>query len=402
MPLTDVALRAAKAREKAYRLTDGKGLYCEVSPAGNRLWRLKYRFQGKEKRLSLGQWPEVGLKEARLKRDEARKVLAAGSDPGEERKQAKRAAAATFEVVAREWIEIRRSGWAASHAERTEGRLRRFVFPWLGAQAIEGVTAEVLLGVLRRVEERSAGEAHRVRVILGQVLDFAVQTGRAAGNPARSLRGALKPAPSGHFAAPTTPEALRGVLLALDSYRGSAPVEAALKVAPLLVARPGELRRMRWADVDLEAKEWRFTVPKTKTEHCVPLCRQAIEVLQSLQPITGSEPFVFPNGRTKGAPMSENAVLAALRRAGLSKEEASGHGFRASFRTICDEVLGERVDLIEHQLAHKVRDPLGRAYNRTSFLPERHRVLQRWGDYCDGLREEAKIIPIRKGVIKAS
>ncbi|MFM7255925.1 MAG: tyrosine-type recombinase/integrase, partial [Betaproteobacteria bacterium] len=212
--LTDAMVRGAKPQEKTARLYDERGLYLEISPAGGRWWRWKYRAGGKEKRLSLGVYPDVSLREARLKRDEARKVLAAGSDPGEERKQAKRAAAATFEVVAREWIEIRRSGWAASHAERTESRLRRFLFPWLGAQAIEGVTAEVLLGVLRRVEERSAGEAQRVRVILGQVLDFAVQTGRAAGNPARSLRGALKPAPSGHFAAPTTPEALRGVLLA--------------------------------------------------------------------------------------------------------------------------------------------------------------------------------------------
>jgi len=395
--LTDAMVRGAKPQEKTARLYDERGLYLEISPAGGRWWRWKYRAGGKEKRLSLGVYPDVSLREARLKRDEARKVLAAGSDPGEERKQAKRAAAATFESVALEWLEIKRPGWVAGHAERNQSMLERLAFPFLGRVPVAEITAAAILEVLRRIEARGTVDtAHRVRALIAQALDLAVQTGRATGNPARSLRGALRPATETHFAAPTTPEALRGVLIAVGAYRGSPQVQAALALAPMLVVRPGELRAMRWADVDIQAKEWRFRVSKTAIDHTVPLCRQALEVLERLRPVTGHGLFVFPNARARGRPMSESAVQAALRGAGLLKEEASGHGFRASFRTLADEVLGERVDLIEHQLAHKVRDPLGRAYNRTSFLPERHRLMQRWADYLDQLRQGAKVIPIRK------
>jgi len=396
MPLTDAKLRALKPASKPYRITDGQGLYCEVSAAGNRLWRLKYRFAGKEKRLAFGQWPEVSLKDARTRRDEARALLAAGADPGAARKAERAATEATFEKVAGECLATRQPGWAASHYAKTESRLRRFIFPWLGGTPVTALAAPQLLEVLRRVEHKSAGEAQRTRTILGQIFDFAEASGRSTGNPARSLKGVLRPTAERHFAAATTPAALREVLLTLDAYRGTPQVEAALRLAPLLVVRPGELRRMRWSDVDFEAKEWRFVVSKTQIEHCVPLARQAIAVLEGLRPITGAEPYVFPNGRTKNAPMSENAVLAALRRSGLPKEEASGHGFRASFRTLADEVLRERVDLIEHQLAHKVRDPLGRAYNRTTFLAERREMMQRWADYLDTIREGVKILRFRK------
>lgn len=400
--LSDAMVRGAKPQEKTARLYDERGLYLEISPAGGRWWRWKYRAGGKEKRLSLGVYPDVSLREARLKRDEARKVLASGVDPGEERKQARRAAA-TFAAVAVEWLEVKRPGWAASHAARIESRLERLLIPRLGDVPVAEITAPLVLDALRRIEAAGTIEtAHRARAVVAQVIDLAMQTGRATANPARSLRGALRPATETHFAAPVTPESLRRVLLSVDAYQGTPQVEAALRLAPLLAVRPGELRRMRWAEVDIQAKEWRFRASKTSVDHVVPLSRQAVEVLGNLRPITGSGVFVFPNSRTESRPMSENAVQAALRGAGLAKEEATGHGFRASFRTLADEVLGERPDLLEHQLAHRVRDPLGRAYNRTSFLPERHRLMQRWAGYLDGLREGAKIIPIRKGVIKTS
>jgi len=395
--LTDAMVRGAKPQEKTARLYDERGLYLEISPAGGRWWRWKYRAGGKEKRLSLGVYPDVSLREARLKRDEARKVLAAGLDPGEARKQAKQAAGATFESVAREWLEVRRPGWSAGHAERNHSRLARLAFPFLGRVPVAEITAAAILEVLRRIEARGTVDAaHRVRALIAQALDYALQSGRATDNPARSLRGALRPATERHFAAATTPQTLRKVLIALDAYRGTPAIEAALRLAPLVVVRPGELRAMRWADVDIQAKEWRFRVSKTAIDHTVPLCRQALEVLERLRPVTGHGLFVFPNARARGRPMSESAVQAALRGAGLLREEASGHGFRASFRTIADEVLGERPDLLEHQLAHRVRDPLGRSYNRTTFMAERHKMMQRWGDYLDTLRQGAKIIPICK------
>jgi len=396
MPLTDATLRAAKAKERPHKLADGRGLYVEISTAGNRLWRWKYRFQGKEKRLAFGQWPEVSLREARARCEEARALLASGVDPSGERKRAKQTASATFAVVAAEWLEVKRAGWVAGHAERNQSLLERLAFPQLGAVPVAELTAPLVLEALRRIEARGTVDAaHRVRALIAQALDYAVQTGRATGNPARSLRGALRPATETHFAAAVTPEALRRVLIALDSYRGTAPVEAALRLAPLLVVRPGELRQMEWKDIDFQAAEWRFMVQKTKTEHCAPLCRQALRVLEHLRPVTGNENYVFPNRRTRGACMSDSTLTAALRGAGLAKEEATGHGFRASFRTLADEILGERPDLLEHQLAHRVRDPLGRSYNRTTFLAERHKLMQRWADYLDQLRQGARIIPIR-------
>ena len=386
MPLTDLAIRAAKPRSKPYRISDEHALYIEVTPSGSKLWRLKYRFQGKEKRLALGAFPQVGLREARQKRDSARTKLREGVDPSAAKRR-NLEVAVTFKSLALEWLGVQRCRWSEIHYARTKSRLERLVFPCLGGLGLDNITPPDVLNILRRLESRGTVEtAHRVRSIVAQVFDYAVSAGRTTTNPARQIRGALRTATRGHFAAPTKPAQLATILKALDSYQGSPEVKAALQLAPLLAVRPGELRKMRWSEIDFNSCDWMFIVSKTKTEHVVPLADQAVHLLKGLKPFTNDSPYVFPNGRSKAEPMSENAVLAALRRLGIKKEEASGHGFRATFRTIGDEILGERVDLLEHQLAHQVRDPLGRAYNRTAHLPERRRMMQRWADYLDSLR----------------
>jgi integrase len=402
MPLTDTAVRNAKPAKKAVKLFDDRGLYLEVSPAGGKWWRHKYRFEGKEKRLSLGVYPDVGLKEARERRDNARKLLANGVDPGEHRKAQKQTriddVSNSFEVIAREWFAKYGTTWAATHSERTMRRLERDVFPWIGSRPIGDIHAPEILTVLRRVEARGAGEtAHRALSNCGQVFRYAVATGRASRDPSGDLRGALSRVRKSHFAAKTDPEAVAGILRAMDGYEGTLPVRCAMRLAPLLFVRPGELRTAKWADVDLEEKQWRYIVTKTKTPHIVPLSQQAVGILSELHPLTGKGTYVFPSARTSSRPMSDNAILAAMRRAGIGKEEMTGHGFRAVARTILDEVLGVRPDFIEHQLAHAVKDPNGRAYNRTAHLPERRKMMQQWADYLDKLKAGAKIIPIRQG-----
>ena len=402
MPLTDTAVRNAKPAKKTAKLFDERGLYLEVSPAGGKWWRHKYRFEGKEKRLSLGVYPDVGLKEARERRDAARQLLARGVDPGEHRKAQKLArteqAANSFEVVAREWIAKYATTWAASHRDRTLRRLERDVFPWIGSRPICDIHAPEVLTVLRRIEARGAGEtAHRALSNCGQVFRYAVATGRADRDPSGDLRGALSRVKKSHFAAKTDPESVAGILRAMDGYMGTLPVRCAMRLAPLLFVRPGELRTAKWADMDLEEKQWRYTVTKTNTPHIVPLSRQAIQILKELHPVTGNGQYVFPSARSSARPMSDNAILAAMRRAGIDKEEMTGHGFRAVARTILDEVLGVRPDFIEHQLAHAVKDPNGRAYNRTAHLPERRKMMQQWADYLDRLKAGAKVIPIQRG-----
>jgi integrase len=391
MTLTDTRIRNAKPGEKHTRLFDERGLYLEISPSGGKWWRFKYRFGGKEKRVSLGVYPDVTLKEARDRRDAARKLLSNGVDPSENRKALRSAqserASNSFEVVTREWFGKYSAGWAESHSSRVIRLFERDIFPWIGGRPIAEVSAAELLTVVRRIENRGALEtAHRARTNCGQVLRYAVATGRCEGDPSRDLRGALPPAKGNHFAATTEPSKLAGILRAMDGYQGHPTVRCALRLAPLLFVRPGELRMAEWKDINLDAAEWRYTVTKTDVPHIVPLCRQAVEILRELQPVTGDGLFVFPGARTNKRPMSDNAVLAAMRRMGISKEEMSGHGFRAVARTILDEVLGFRPDFIEHQLAHAVRDPNGRAYNRTAHLPERQRMMQTWGDYLDELK----------------
>ncbi len=403
MPLTNTSIRNAIPAEKAKKLFDSGGLYLEVAPSGGKWWRFKYRFGAKEKRLSLGVYPDVSLKDARDRRDEMRKLVANEIDPSENRKAQKAAkverAGNSFEVIAREWFAKHSPNWVASHADRIISRLERDIFPWIGGKPIADITAPQLLEAVRRIEQRGALEtAHRALGNCGQVFRYAVAIGRAERDPSADLRGALPPVKGTHFASVTEPKQAAEVLRALDGYEGTVTVRCALRLAPLVFVRPGELRHAQWEDIDLDAAEWRYMVTKTNTQHIVPLSQQAVEILQELKPLTGSGRYVFPSARNpKGdKPMSDNAILAAMRRMGISKEEMSGHGFRAMARTILDEVLGFRPDYIEHQLAHAVRDPNGRAYNRTAHLPERRKMMQDWADYLDKLKVSAEIIPINQ------
>lgn len=403
MPLTDTAVRNAKPKDKPYSLAGGRGLSIQIQPSGGKWWRLRYRFEGTAKMLSLGIYPDVGLKAATERCDAARKLLANGIDPGQNRKAVKAAkverAANSFEVVAREWYDKHAPNWVEHHGDRIIRRFERDIFPWIGGKAIADVTAPDLLAVLRRIEGRGALEtAHRALSNCGQVFRYAIATSRTDRDPSADLRGALPPVKGENFAAITDPTKVAELLRTLDGYQGTLPVACALRLAPLVFVRPGELRTALWADIDLEAAEWRYHVTKTDTDHIVPLATQAVAILRELHALTGHSHFVFPGARTNGRPMSDNAILGAMRRLGIAKEEMSGHGFRAMARTILDEVLGVRPDLIEHQLAHAVKDPNGRAYNRTAHLPERRKMMQQWADYLDKLKAGADVIPLHGNV----
>lgn len=403
MPLSDTTIRTAKPAAKPQRLFDAGGLYLEVSPAGGKLWRFKYRHGGKEKRLALGAYPDTGLKDARDKRDTARKLLAAGVDPGEQRKAAKAAgeerAANSFEVVAREWHAKQSATWVELHASRIMLRLENDVFPWLGSRPIADITAKELLATVNRIVDRGAVEsAHRVLQNCGQVMRYAIATGRADRNPAADLRGALPPVKQTHHAAIIEPAAIGGLLRAMDAYNGSLVTKCALRLAPLLFVRPGELRHAEWAEFDLDGAQWNIPAEKMKMRepHLVPLAPQAVAILRELQPLTGRGRYVFPSARSPQRPMSNNAVLSALRRMGYATYEMSGHGFRAMARTVLDEVLHFRPDYIEHQLAHAVKDPNGRAYNRTAHLPERRKMMAAWADYLDTLKAGGNVVPMTR------
>ncbi|MBF0503315.1 MAG: integrase arm-type DNA-binding domain-containing protein [Candidatus Riflebacteria bacterium] len=393
MPLTDTAVRLAKPGEKPKKMFDGHGLFLLVTKAGGKCWRLKYRHLGVEKLLALGTYPEITLKEARDRRDQARKLLANDVDPGDNKKAAKAATTErttnSFEVIAREWFAGKTDHMVPGHRKRIIDRLEKDIFPWIGSRPISAITPPELLSVTQRIVNRTAVEtARRALGDVSRVFRYAIITGRATSDPARDLRGALPTTKEEHFAAITEPDKLAELLRAIDSYKGGLVVKSALQLAPLLVVRPGELRKMEWDSVNFETKEWRFLVTKTKVLHLVPLSEQAIAILQDLKPLTGSGRYTFPNPRTPDGsrPMSENAVLAALHNLGFGKGEVTGHGFRATFRTIGAEKLKFRIDFMEHQLAHAVRDPMGRAYNRTEFLDERREMMQRWADYLDMLR----------------
>jgi len=400
MPLSDTAIRSAKPTDKPYKLPDEKGLFLLIHPNGSKYWRQKYRYGGKEKTLAHGVYPDVGLKDARQRRDDARKMLANDIDPGEHRKAKKSAkeerAANSFEVIAREWFEKNRETWAPSHADKIIRRLEKDVFPWLGGKAIAEITAPDVLTVLRRIEGRGTLDtAHRAGGNCSQVFRYAIATGRAERDPVPDLRGALPPARGNNFAAITDPLKVGELLRAIEAFQGTFVVKSALLLAPLLFVRPGELRRAEWAGFDLEKAEWRYFVTKTKTEHAVPLAAQAVAMLKELHALTGHGRYVFP-GRDPQKAMSEAAVNAALRRMGYdTKTEITGHGFRAMARTILAEELHQKPEVIEHQLAHKVPDALGTAYNRTKFLKERKAMMQLWADYLGKLKVGAEIIPLQ-------
>ncbi|VVE01605.1 tyrosine-type recombinase/integrase [Pandoraea anhela] len=391
MPLTDLEVRRATPREKTYRIYDGRGMYLEVAPTGGKYWRLKYRFNAREKRLSFGVYPDVTLAHARGKRDEARAMLADGIDPSQAKKEKKRLAqlssANTFRVVALEWFERQAPGWTDSHSEKIMGRLVKDAFPLLGPRPIAEITAPEVLAVLRRAESRGANDtAHRLHQTCGQIFRYAVATGRAMRDVSVDLRGALRPNTHTHFAALTDPHKVGEMLRALDGFAGTFVVGAALRLAPLLFVRPGELRQAEWSQFDLDRREWRYVVSKTKTEHLVPLATQAVEILRKLHGLTGNWRFVFP-GRDRRKPMSAAAINAALQRLGFDTQtEITGHGFRAMARTILHERLRFPAEVIEHQLAHRVPDILGTAYNRTRFLDDRVKMMQAWANYLDLLK----------------
>ena len=394
-PLTDAALKRAKPTLKPQRIFDGGGLYVEISPAGGKLWRLKYRFGWKEKRLALGKYTEISLADERERRDAARKLLANRIDPSEHRKAGDVAsaerAANSFEVVARAWHSQRvASGeWVTAHADKILTRLERDIFPWVGARPIAEIKPLEMLKTIRRIEARGAREtAHRAFENCGCVFRYAITEEIVDSNPLRDLRRALLPAKAKNRAAITDPAAVGALLRAIDGYQGAFVTKCALEIAPIVFVRPGELRNAEWSEIDMGRGVW--TIPagkmKMRMDHMVPLATQALDILRDLHPLTGRSKYVFPGARSDKRPMSNNAVLAALRRMGFTSEEMSGHGFRAMARTILDEVLGVRVDFIEHQLAHAVKDPNGRAYNRTAHLAERKKMMQQWADYLDSLR----------------
>lgn len=403
MALTDTAIRNAKPGAKPIKLFDSLGLFLLIAPAGGKWWRLKYRFGGKEKLLSLGTYPEVSLKQARVKRDTARSQLANGIDPGEHRKAAKASQADShvdsFEIVAREWFGKFAPNWAASHADKIIRRLERDVFPWLGKKPVGGITAPELLQAMRRIESRGAVEtAHRALQNCSQIFRYAIATGRAMRDPAADLRGAIPPSKSKHHASIVEPKAIGELLRTIAGYQGALVTKCALRLAPLLFVRPGELRKAEWLEFNLESAEWRIPAERMKMreQHVVPLSTQAIAILRELQPLTGRGRYVFPGARTNGRPMSENTVNAALRRLGYAGDQMTGHGFRSMASTLLNE-QGWHRDAIERQLAHAERDTVRAAYNYAEHLPERRRMMQAWADFLDGLANGAEVIPLKSG-----
>lgn len=391
MPLTDTSIRKAKPSAKTRRLYDEKGLYLEISPKGGKWFRFKYRIDGKEKRLSLGTYPEVSLKKARLRRDRLREDIADGIDPGVQRKAVKAAKVAlgqnSFEVITLEWFAKNAPNWKSSHSGKVIRRFKADIFPHLGNRPIADIEPSELLSVIQKIEKRGALDtAHRAMQTCGQVFRYAVATGRAKRDPTNDLRGALAPVKGSHFAAITDPEEVGELLRMIDDYDGTPVVCAALKLAPLVFVRPGELRNAKWADVNFDKAEWCYRVSKTGTDHIVPLANQAVAILNDIHPLTRHSEYVFPSARSPRRPMSENAILGAFRRMEIPKDKMSGHGFRAMARTILDEVLEFPIHIIEHQLAHAVKDMHGRAYNRTKHLDQRRVMMQRWADYLDGLK----------------
>lgn len=393
-PLTDMRIRNAKPKQKAYKIADGGGLYLEVTPAGFKLWRMKFlQESGKESRLSFGAYPEVSLTQARAARAAARQLKATDIDPGKAKRDARLAKAAvathTFEAVARRWLEKTAADRAATTQKKNTAWLANDVFPEIGSMPISTIRPKHLLVPLQKIQARGAIEsAHKVKQLCGQVFRYAVAAELAERDITSGLGDALVSAPVSHYPAITDPARVGALLRAIDSYEGFYSVVAALRLAPLVFVRPGELRSAEKTEFDLDAGEWRIPGSKMKMgiDHIVPLPTQAVQVLRWVFPLSGQSRFVFRGVRSGDRCISDAAVNAALRAMGYKQDVMTGHGFRAMARTILDEVLGERVDLIEHQLAHTVRDVNGRAYNRTSHLPARREMMQRWADYLDKLR----------------
>jgi len=403
MALTDTFVKSVKhtGSPAGDKHADERAMYLLVN-SGGKYWRMNYRIGGKQKTLALGVYPDVSLLKARQRRDKARELLADGIDPSAAKQETKQAQTAllanTFEKVARDWLVKSAADRKPDTQAKTLNWLVKDVFPYIGSMAISTIGPRDVLAALRHMEARGALDSvQRVKQICGRVFCYAVATGSAERDVTQDLKGALTKASPGHFAAITDPKQAGALMRSIYAYSGHPQVTTALKLSAMLFVRPGELRSMEWAELDLEAAEWRIPASKMKmkVDHLVPLSTQALALLQGMKPLTGSRRYVFPSiGRSADRPMSESTCNAALHAMGVDKETHVPHGFRAMARTILDEVLNERVDLIEHQLSHQVKDANGRAYNRTAHLPARKAMMQRWADYLDKIRVGADVIQL--------
>jgi integrase len=397
--LTNILITNTKPRAKPIRLSDGRGLYLEIAPAGGRWWRFKYRIAGKERRISLGVYPDIGLAQARDRREDARKLVAMGIDPMQRRREEKATLIAdtvnTFEAIAREWFDHFSAKWVVTHSSKVSGRLEKDLVPWLGKRPILAITAAEILTTLRRIAARGAAEtARRALQDCGRIFRYAVATGRAERDPSRDLAGALAPRAVKHLPSITEPNKVGALLRAIDGYEGFFVTRCALRLAPLVFTRPGELRKAEWSEFDFERAEWRIPAERMKMreQHIVPLSRQAIAILEELKPLTGELKFAFPGVRAAFRPMSDNTTNAALRRLGYTKDEMTSHGFRSMASTLLNE-QGWNRDAIERQLAHGERDAVRAAYNYAEHLPERRRMMQSWADYLDQLKSGKMATP---------
>lgn len=399
-PLTNTEVKNVKPSAKPIKLFDGGGLFLLVNPGGSKGWRFKYRFNDKEKLISFGPYPDVSLSAARKQREHARTQIIEGIDPSEFKKSLKQTQDCqkeTLEVIAREWLEKFGQTWEPTHTKRKLRRMENDVFPALGSKQINDITAPQVLTMLRRIEARGAlSTAHTIRSILGQVFRYAVATGRAERDPTADLKGALPPTVVKHRPAITDPKKLAPLLKAIEGYDGQFTVKCALKILPYVFTRPGELRQAEWSEFDLDGGEWHVPAGRMKMRnpHLVPLSNQVVATLRELYEITGFGTLLFPSIRSTAKPISDNTLNAALRRMGYTTDEVTAHGFRATARTLLEEVLHFPPEYIEQQLAHAVKDPLGRAYNRTKHLTERKKMMQAWANYLDGLKAGAEVIPL--------
>lgn len=401
MALSDTKVKTIKPTDKQFKMADERGLFILVRPTGGKLWRFKYRINGKEKLLSFGTYPEVSLADAREKRDQARKVIAAGGDPSVILKANKADKnennANSFESITRVWLKNYSANLSTATSEKNLRLFQRDIFPWIGDKPIADLKPKDILDTARRIEARGAVDtAKRAIQLCGQVFQQAVIDEKVMSDPTRDIRRAIKPLKDKHFASLTEPKEVAELLRAIDAFNGSFVVMSAIRLAPLVFVRPGELRLAKWSDIDLDAGEWRYLVTKTNTDHLVPLAKQAIAILKELQPLTGDCDFVFQVGNDPKKPMSAATINAVLQRMGYdTKTQITGHGFRAMARTILHERLNVDPHIIEHQLAHAVPDNLGGAYNRTKFIEQRIAMMQQWADYLDELKAGAKVLPFK-------
>ena len=391
--LSNTAIRAAKPRDKPYKLSDELGLYLLIMPTGNRWWRFKFRFDGREQLLSLGVYPDVSLKGARRKRDAMRRERKRGINPAAKRRAEKYSAVDSFEAVAREWFGKFSGNWEESHSSKVIRRMELYLFPWIGARPIARLSALDILTCLRRAEAGAKLEtAKRALQNCSRIFRYAIATGRAEQNPATHLMGALPPARKGHLAAITSPRDFGELLRAIEAYSGSTVVRAALQLAPYVFVRPGELRAAEWSEMEFSKAEWHIPASRMKMQakHIVPLSRQSLSILRDIQPLTGGGRYVFPSPRSSSRPLSAVALLAALRRMGYEQGTVTVHGFRSTASTLLNE-QGKNRDWIERQLAHGERDGVRAAYNYADYLPQRKIMMQEWADYVDGLRKSRLI-----------